>query len=711
MDAVQAANSGHPGLPMAMAPAAYLLFARSWTTTRRTRSWPDRDRFVLSAGHGSMLLYAALHLSGYDLPLDELKRFRQWGSLTPGPPRARPRPRDARRRGHHRAARAGLRQRRRHGDGRALPARALRRRGHGPPHVRDLLRRRPHGGHRLRGRVAGRPARARQARLPLRRQLDLARRPDVAELRLRGRHASASRPTAGTSRGRRRQRPRRARGGDRRRHDGDERPTLIRVQVDHRLARRPTSRARRKAHGAALGEDEVRATKEAHGLGPRRALPRPRRRLRALRPARARREAQARVERALRRLARAARGAGRRSGTRPGAGAAAARPGGRAADVDWGKDKIATRSPARRRWRRSAPFVPTMVGGAADLSESTQDRVPGRRRRALHARQGRAATSSSACASTAWAARSTAWPPTAASCGPYGSTFLQFADYMRGSIRLVALTGLPVAWVYTHDSVALGEDGPTHQPVEHLAALRAIPGLVVLRPADANETAEAWRVILEDLEGPACSRSRARTCRSSTDRRRRRRPRRLRARATPTTPSVVARRHRRRGPHRARARPTLLAADGRRRARGLDAVAGSSSPRRTTPTATRCCRPALPTRLGRGGHLDGLGALGRPQRRDRPLRRLARPGPRCSRSSASRPSTSRRSPASCSPWSRRPRARSLLKKATARLRPPRGASRHPSAGRCHQHRLRWRATPGIHGFDHIRTAATSPTDS
>ena len=86
---------------------------------------------------------------------------------------------------------------------------------------------------------------------------------------------------------------------------------------------------------------------------------------------------------------------------------------------------------------------------------------------------------------------------------PYGSTFLQFADYMRGSVRLSALTGLPVAWVWTHDSVALGEDGPTHQPVEHLAALRAIPGLVVLRPADATETAEAWRVIVEDLEGPA----------------------------------------------------------------------------------------------------------------------------------------------------------------------------------------------------------------
>src|SRR5581483_6685997 len=86
----------------------------------------------------------------------------------------------------------------------------------------------------------------------------------------------------------------------------------------------------------------------------------------------------------------------------------------------------------------------------------------------------------------------------------YGSTFLQFADYMRGSIRLSALTGLGTAWVFTHDSVGLGEDGPTHQPVEHLAALRAIPGLVVLRPGDGNETSAAWRVILEQLEGPAC---------------------------------------------------------------------------------------------------------------------------------------------------------------------------------------------------------------
>jgi transketolase len=143
-----------------------------------------------------------------------------------------------------------------------------------------------------------------------------------------------------------------------------------------------------------------------------------------------------------------------------------------------------------------------MVGGAADLSESTKTEFPGGdEQRYTRAKPGR---------NVFFGVREHGMGGTvngmAAHGGivrPYGSTFLQFADYMRGSIRLSALTGLQDAWVYTHDSVGLGEDGPTHQPVEHLAALRAIPELVVIRPGDANETAYAWRVILEDLEGPA----------------------------------------------------------------------------------------------------------------------------------------------------------------------------------------------------------------
>jgi transketolase len=170
--------------------------------------------------------------------------------------------------------------------------------------------------------------------------------------------------------------------------------------------------------------------------------------------------------------------------------------------IDWQKDKLATRSAGQKAMAAMAPYVPTMVGGAADLSESTKTEFPG----GDDERYSRSHAGRNVFFGVREHGMGGAVNGMAAHGGivrPYGSTFLQFADYMRGAIRLSALTGLRVAWVYTHDSVALGEDGPTHQPVEHFAALRAIPGLVVLRPADANETAEAWRVILEDLEGPA----------------------------------------------------------------------------------------------------------------------------------------------------------------------------------------------------------------
>src|SRR5436305_7395499 len=147
-------------------------------------------------------------------------------------------------------------------------------------------------------------------------------------------------------------------------------------------------------------------------------------------------------------------------------------------------------------------FARTMVGGAADLSESTKTEFPGGHEVRF--------TRSRAERNVFFGVREHGMGGTVNGMSAhggivraYGSTFLQFADYMRGSIRLSALMGLDVAWVFTHDSVALGEDGPTHQPVEHVAALRAIPNLVVLRPADANETTEAWRVILQDIQGPA----------------------------------------------------------------------------------------------------------------------------------------------------------------------------------------------------------------
>ncbi len=241
-----------------------------------------------------------------------------------------------------------------------------------------------------------------------------------------------------------------------------------------------------------------------------------------------------------------------------------------------------------------ADYVPTMVGGAADLSESTKTEFPGadaqRYTRDAAGRNvffgvrehGMGASVNGMCAH-------------GGIVRPYGSTFLQFADYMRGSIRLSALTGLPVAWVYTHDSVGLGEDGPTHQPVEHLAALRAIPGLTVIRPGDANETAAAWRTILEDLEGPAVlvlSRQDLPVLADASDGGRRRAA--PTCCATPSDPGGHARRHGLGAVGRARrGRPARRRRD---RARASSRCrAGSCSPPRTRPTATTVLPRGLPS--------------------------------------------------------------------------------------------------------------------
>ena len=266
IDGVQQANSGHPGAPMGAAPMAYTLWTRFLRHAPHDPKWPDRDRFVLSAGHASMLLYSLLHLTGYDLPLDELKRFRQWGSRTPGHPEYGL---TRRRRGHHRSARPGLRQRRRHGD-RGAPAgggvRPARPPGHRPPDVRHLLRRRPPGGDRVRGREPGRAPPAGQARVPLRRQPRPARRPDQHGLG-RGRARSASTPTAGTPSASTTattspRSPARSSGPWR-----DPRPSLIAVRT-HIGYGSPNKHDSQKAHGAPLGPDEVRLTKEAYGWDP-----------------------------------------------------------------------------------------------------------------------------------------------------------------------------------------------------------------------------------------------------------------------------------------------------------------------------------------------------------------------------------------------------------------------------------------------------------
>jgi transketolase len=498
MDAVQKANSGHPGLPMGMAPAAYVLYAKVLDHDPADPDWPDRDRFVLSAGHGSMLLYSVLHLSGYALSLDEIKRFRQWGSLTPGHPE--------RDRVHVtpgvEVTTGPLGQGFANGVGMAMAERFLRER-YGADvqdhHIYAIVS----DGDLMEG-IASEAA-SLAGHLGLGRLVYLY---DDNDISLDG-------PTELSFETEDVEKRFEAYGWDVRSvHDANdvvalesaikagcsetERPTLIRVKSVIGYPA-PHKQGTSKAHGAALGEDEVRATKEVMGWDPDKHFYVPDGVYEAF-------GAHPNTHGDWNERFASWRDAdGDRAKEWDCAWSGRPLPGVREAlsNIDWEKDKLATRSAGQKAMAAFSDFVPTMVGGAADLSESTKTEFPG----GHEVRYTRAKAERNVFFGVREHGMGGVVNGMAAHGGivrAYGSTFMQFSDYMRGAIRLSALTGLQDAWVYTHDSVALGEDGPTHQPVEHLAALRAIPELVVLRPGDANETAYAWRVILEDLEGPAC---------------------------------------------------------------------------------------------------------------------------------------------------------------------------------------------------------------
>jgi transketolase len=499
MDAIQKANSGHPGLPMAMAPAAYVLFRRIMSHDPADPTWPNRDRFVLSAGHGSMLLYSVLHLTGYDLPMDQLKQFRQWGSITAGHPE----------RDRHvvtpgvEVTTGPLGQGFANGVGLAMAERYLRQH-FGPEVVDHYTYAIVSDGDLMEG-IASEAA-SLAGQVGLGRLVYLYDDNDISldgptslsfdrenvdqRFEAYGWHVldvhDANDMVALESA---------IREGRRR----DTQPTLIRVKSIIGYPS-PNKQGSSAAHGAALGEDEVRLTKEVMGWDPDKQFHVPD----GVYEAFGCKEdgGKSRAEWSERFEAWRAEDADRAQEWdvawgdpgRPLPGMADALP------KSFDKPKIATRGVGGAAMKAFEPFTPTMLGGAADLTESTKTIFPGSER----------FTAEKAGRNIFFGVREHAMGAAvnglAAHGGivcPYGSTFMQFADYMRGSIRLSALMGLHVAWVFTHDSVALGEDGPTHQPVEHLAALRAIPGLVVLRPCDAHETVEAWRVILEDLEGPS----------------------------------------------------------------------------------------------------------------------------------------------------------------------------------------------------------------
>ncbi|HEX7299828.1 MAG TPA: transketolase [Solirubrobacteraceae bacterium] len=493
MDAVQKANSGHPGMPMGMAPVAYLLFKEVMRHNPRDPHWQDRDRFVLSAGHGSMLLYAVLHLCGYDVTLDDLKGFRQWESRTPGHPEV-----------HHtpgvETTTGPLGQGFANAVGMALAERFLRERF--GAEVQD---------HRIFGicsdgdlmegvsaeaaSIAGHLGLGRLVflyddnHISIDGDTALSFDTEDVEARFRayGWHTQAVEDANDLDA---------LRAAIAAAVDEQERPSLIRVRSTIAYGA-PTKAGTASAHGAPLGEDEVRATKEAFGWDPDEHFHVPDGVYEHFATIARGAEAQRAWEHRFRAWQDAnpqlatewdAAWAGR---PLPGLGAALPtyEPG----------TKLATRAASGEVLQAIAPYLPTMVGGSADLNESVKTGI----------KADDAYSRERACRNVFWGIREHAMG--AAVNGmclhggivkPYGATFLQFADYMRPAIRLSALMNAPVMWIYSHDSVALGEDGPTHQPVEHLAALRAIPGLTVIRPSDANETAVAWRVMVEELDGP-----------------------------------------------------------------------------------------------------------------------------------------------------------------------------------------------------------------
>lgn len=492
MDAVQKADSGHPGTPMALAPLGHVLFTRILTYDAGAPDWFDRDRFVLSAGHASMLLYSFLHLTGFGLSLDDLRQFRQWGSRTPGHPE------------HHltpgvEVTSGPLGQGFANGVGMAIAERWLRER-FGPEVCDhrvfavcsdgDLMEGVSHEAASLAGHLGlGRLVYVYDDNhitidgpTELTFSDDSARRFEaygwnVVDLGEASEDLDAI--EAGLRRG-----------------IGEiERPSLVILRT-HIGYPAPHKTDDPSAHGAALGEGEVRATKEILGLPPDPPFFVPEDVLAFYREAGGRGGA-AREEREHR-VAAWRQGHPEQAADLDLCLAGRARDGWEQKLPTWeAGEKLATRKANQKVMNAMLDVVPGLLGGSADLAESNGVALEGP---ALSANDfsGR---------QIHFGVREHAM---GAVCNglalhggvlPFSATFLIFSDYQRPSVRLAALSGAKVAFVYSHDSVGLGEDGPTHQPIEHLMSLRAMPGLKVIRPADANETAAAWRVHV-DGAGP-----------------------------------------------------------------------------------------------------------------------------------------------------------------------------------------------------------------
>ncbi len=494
MDGVQKANSGHPGMPMGMADVATVLFTKFLNFDPADAKWPDRDRFVLSAGHGSMLLYALLHLTGYpDMTMDELRSFRQIGARTAGHPEY----------GHAsgiETTTGPLGQGLANAVGMALAERILNAR-FGTEAVDHYTYVIAGDGCLMEG--ISHEAISLAGHLKLNRLVVLF---DDNQISIDG-------PTSLTVSDDQLARFK-ASGWNVRRIDGhnpvaiasalraakkSDKPTMIacRTVIGYGA---PTKAGSKDTHGSPLGDKEIAGAREKLGW-PHAPFELPEAVLKAWRRAGKRggklRKAWAARLAGLPADQRTAFESAMKGGLPAAFGPAVAAYKEKLAAE---KPKWATRKSSQMALEVINPVVPEMIGGSADLTGSNNTKTATTAPISASDFSGRyvyygVREHGMAAAMNGMALHG--------GVIPYGGTFMVFTDYCRPSIRLSALMGLRVIYVMTHDSIGLGEDGPTHQPVEHLAALRAIPNLLVLRPADAIETAEAWQVALEQSNRPS----------------------------------------------------------------------------------------------------------------------------------------------------------------------------------------------------------------
>jgi transketolase len=494
MDSVQKANSGHPGAPMGMAPFAYTLWTRFLRHAPTEPNWPNRDRFLLSAGHASMLLYSLLYLTGYGLTIEDLESFRQWGSRTPGHPEH----------GHAAGVEATtgpLGQGFANGVGMAIAQRRLAAEFNRPGHtlIDHYVYAICSDGDLQEGIAA--EAASLAGHLKLGRLVYLY---DDNHIQLDGPTAMAFSDktlerfdaygwhTARVEDGN----DTVAIGAAIEAARGDERPSLIAIRT-HIGYGAPTKHDSQKAHGSPLGEEEVRGAKIAYGWDPDKHFFVPDDALHHFREA---------VPKGKQFVAEWHEQFSRYAADYPAEAAELRRRLACRLPEGWDKnlksyavgDGPATRKAGQEALNALAGPLTELFGGAADLSESNLTDVEG----------GMLEADNPGGRNIRFGVREHAMGGIVNGIAlyggfiPYAGTFLTFSDYMRGSIRLASLMKLRLVYVFTHDSVGLGEDGPTHQPIEQVAALRAIPNLTVFRPGDANEAAAAWACAIDTCEGP-----------------------------------------------------------------------------------------------------------------------------------------------------------------------------------------------------------------